>query len=109
MTVRTGVSYRSDAVKFMRRRRKLGPVRIAPVIGRLFAIDDTEKLGYVVLGLPEAGGWKDKPGRMLGPGARWWTLHALESERIQVEPPQLLDLVDGYWEGWLPDGEVSLV
>lgn len=46
---------------------------------------------------------------MLAPKARWWTLHALKSDQIQVEPPQLLDLLGGYWDGWLPDGEVSLV
>lgn len=75
----------------------------------MFAIDDVEKRGYVVLVLPEAGTWKDKPGRMLGPAARWWTVPALEREQVPIDPPELLDLVDGYWNGWLPDGEVSLV
>jgi ADP-ribose pyrophosphatase YjhB (NUDIX family) len=107
--VRSGLTYRSATVRSMCRRRKLQPVRIAPVVGRLFAIDDAEKLGYVVLVLPETGRWKDKPGRMLGPAARWWTISALSAERVRVMPPQLLDLVEGYWEGWLPDGEVSLV
>lgn len=109
VTVRPGVTHRSAAIKFMRRRRKLGSVRIASVVGRLFAIDDAEKRGYVVLGLPEAGGWDDKPGRMLGPGTRWFTIKELRVERVSIEPPQLLHLVDGYWDGWLPDGEVSLV
>ncbi|WP_406406585.1 hypothetical protein [Streptomyces sp. NBC_01643] len=84
-------------------------MRTAPVVGRLFAIDDVEKRGYVVLVLPAAGTWKDKPSRMLGPGARWWEVSALRSEQAAVEPAQMLDLVDGYWEGWLPDGEISLV
>ena len=88
---------------------QLPPVRIAPVVGRLFAVDDVDKRGYVVLVLPVSGSWKDKPGRMLGPDARWWTVSELRSERATVEPGQILDLVDGYWEGWLPDGETSLV
>ncbi|MER5462871.1 hypothetical protein ABT010_19745 [Streptomyces sp. NPDC002668] len=60
---------------------------------------------------PRAAGtsWKDKPGRMLGPDARWWAVAALRSEQVAVAPAQMLDLVDGYWEGRLPDGEVSLV
>ncbi|MCZ1018935.1 hypothetical protein [Streptomyces noursei] len=27
---------------------------------------------------------------------------------VPVEPEVLLDLIDGYWEGWLPDGVISL-
>ncbi|WP_406400863.1 hypothetical protein OH805_17650 [Streptomyces sp. NBC_00879] len=107
--VRAGATYRRAAMRFLRRRLQLPPVRIAPVVGRLFAVDDVDKRGYVVLVLPASGSWKDKPGRMLGPNARWWTVSALGSERVAVEPPQLLDLVDGYREGWLPDGETSLV
>ncbi|MFD3572552.1 hypothetical protein [Streptomyces sp. NPDC058644] len=45
---------------------------------------------------------------MLGPAARWWTTANLRKERAAVEPVQLLDFMDGYWEGWLPDGEISL-
>ncbi|MFF8843412.1 hypothetical protein ACF08N_11870 [Streptomyces sp. NPDC015127] len=75
----------------------------------MFAIDDAEKPGYVVLALPAAGRWQRRPGQMLGADARWWTVSGLRSAATPVEPPQLLDLVDGYWEGWLPDGEVSLV
>jgi hypothetical protein len=96
---------RRAAVRFLR----LEPLRIAPVVGRLFAIDDAEKHGHIVLVLPEVGVWEDKPGRMLGITARWWTVSELRSQRVAVEPPQLLDLADGYWDGWLPDGEVSLV
>jgi hypothetical protein len=33
----------------------------------------------------------------------------LRSVRALVEPVQLLDFMDGYWEGWLPDGKISLV
>ncbi|GGO98861.1 NUDIX hydrolase [Wenjunlia tyrosinilytica] len=107
--MRAGATFRRAAMQFLRRRRQLPPVRIAPVVGRLFAVDDVDKRGYVVLVLPADGSWKDRPGRMLGPEARWWAVSELRSERATVEPPQMLDLVDGYWEGWLPDGEVSLV
>lgn len=107
--MRVGMTYRRATMRFLRRRLQLPPVRIAPVVGRLFAIDDVEKRGYVVLVLPAAGSWNDKPGRMLRPGARWWRVSALRAEQAAVEPAQMLDLVDGYWDGWLPDGETSLV
>ncbi|MGX1491465.1 hypothetical protein RKD41_003724 [Streptomyces tendae] len=32
----------------------------------------------------------------------------MRSERAPVEPAELLDFMDGYWDGWLPDGEISL-
>ncbi|MEW2082179.1 hypothetical protein [Streptomyces sp. NPDC005283] len=106
--IHDGTTHRRASLRFLRRRLQLPRVGLAPVVGRLFAIDDVEKCGYVVLVLPAAGHWKDKPGRMLGPQARWWAVAALRSERVAVEPAQMLDLVDGYWEGWLPDGETSL-
>ncbi|WP_405595442.1 hypothetical protein OG741_04765 [Streptomyces sp. NBC_01410] len=55
------------------------------MVGRLFAVDDADKRGYVVLVLPADGSWKDKPGRMLGADARWWTVPELRSERVTVE------------------------
>ncbi|MFH8564626.1 hypothetical protein [Streptomyces sp. NPDC017988] len=75
----------------------------------MFAIDDTEKHGYVVLALPAADSWPRRPAQMLGPGAQWWSLRDLRFGEVAVEPAEMLDLVEGYWDGWLPDGEVSLV
>lgn len=44
----------------------------------------------------------------IAPEACWWTTAELRSDRAQVEPAELLDFMDGYWGGWLPDGEISL-
>ncbi|MFJ9033030.1 hypothetical protein ACIRQP_31780 [Streptomyces sp. NPDC102274] len=44
----------------------------------------------------------------MGPSARWWTTTGLRSQSARVEPRQLLDVMDGYWDGWLPDGEIAL-
>lgn len=107
--MRAGMTCRRTAVRFLRRRLRLQPVRVTPVIGRLFAIDDTEKLGYVALVLPVAGAWGPRSTQILGASARWWTLRELRAQELPVEPVEVLDLVDGYWDGWLPDGEVSLV
>lgn len=65
--------------------------------------------GYVVLALPASGDWDRTAGQILGPAACWWAPAALRAQRALVEPSQLIDLVEGYWDGWLPDGEVSLV
>lgn len=44
-----------------------------------------------------------------GPGAQWWPYEALCTQTdLLIEPPQILMLVDGYWNGWLPDNEVTL-
>ncbi|MFF8843392.1 hypothetical protein ACF08N_11765 [Streptomyces sp. NPDC015127] len=106
--IRAGATCRHTAARFLRRRLGLPAVRIAPVVGRLFAIDDVEKRGCVVMALPLVGAWPRRPAQMLGPEARWWTVREARSGDAPVEPMELLDLVDGYWEGWLPDGEVSL-
>lgn len=65
-------------------------------------------VAYVVLVEAAAGRWPDEVLRSAGAGARWWTVAQLRAEGAGVEPFQLLDLMDGYWQGWLPDGEISL-
>jgi hypothetical protein len=39
---------------------------------------------------------------------RWWTAEQLRSVEADVFPPELPNVVDGYWEGWLPDGPITL-
>ncbi|WP_405728574.1 hypothetical protein OG607_26815 [Streptomyces sp. NBC_01537] len=40
--------------------------------------------------------------------ARWWTPVELRESGVRVAPPELPDVVDGYWDGWLPDGPLTL-
>jgi hypothetical protein len=69
----------------LRRELRLPALRIASVTGRLPASEERRCEEYFVLAAPAA--------RRLA---------------LRVEPRVLLDLIDGYWEGWLPDGLVSL-
>ncbi|WP_329176845.1 hypothetical protein [Streptomyces sp. NBC_01477] len=39
---------------------------------------------------------------------RWWTPGQLRKAEVSVFPPELPEVVDGYWDGWLPDGPLSL-
>jgi hypothetical protein len=40
--------------------------------------------------------------------ARWWTPGELRESGVPVAPPELANVVDGYWDGWLPDGPLTL-
>ncbi|MFE2744280.1 hypothetical protein ACFXKX_07935 [Streptomyces scopuliridis] len=106
MAVRPGETVRRAALRFLRHEQALPTVRIAPLIGRYRA--GAGGVAYVVLVEAAAGRWPDEVLRSAGAGARWWTVAQLRAEGAGVEPVQLLDLIDGYWEGWLPDGEISL-
>lgn len=39
---------------------------------------------------------------------RWWTPDQLRRDAVPVLPKELPDVVDGYWDGWLPDGPLTL-
>ncbi|WP_164251853.1 hypothetical protein [Streptomyces sp. S4.7] len=106
--IRPGETSRRAAVRHLRRELRLPTVRIMPVIGRLEARRKPTGAQYVVLVAPAAGSWPTSVGRALGPATRWWTTESLRTANMIVEPVQLLDLMDGYREGWLPDGEIAL-
>ncbi|MFE2103405.1 hypothetical protein [Streptomyces sp. NPDC059468] len=57
---------------------------------------------------PAAGSWPTAVCSALAPDARWWTRAELRAARALVEPTELIDFMDGYWDGWLPDEEISL-
>ncbi|MFF0110742.1 hypothetical protein [Streptomyces hirsutus] len=63
---------------------------------------------YVVVVRPATGSWPTSVNPSLSPSTQWWTTAELRSARVPVEPVQLLDFMDGYWDGWLPDGEIPL-
>lgn len=52
--------------------------------------------------------------RLLGPadrtvlleGTRWWSLAELAA--VTTRPTDLALVIQGYWEGWLPDGPLSV-
>ncbi|MGI3204132.1 hypothetical protein ACRJ4W_50290 [Streptomyces sp. GLT-R25] len=96
------------AARHLRRAAHLPALRISPLIGRLPRRDASEGTQYVVVVRPAAGSWPMSIRSSLGPEARWWTTAGLRSARSVVEPAELLDFMDGYWDGWLPDGEISL-
>lgn len=106
--LRPGENHRRGTVRYLRRELRLPCLRIAPVIGRLNSLPPGLPLEYLVLAGPAVGSWEQQAHQALGPTARWWTTAALRVEKATVEPAQLPDLIDGYWDCWLPDGEICL-
>jgi ADP-ribose pyrophosphatase YjhB (NUDIX family) len=106
--MRPGETVRRAANRHLRRNAHLPPLRIAPLIGRLPRRDAAEGVQFVVVVRPAADSWPPAVRFALAPEACWWTTAELRSEREPVEPAELLDFMDGYWDGWLPDGEISL-
>ncbi|MEU0677921.1 hypothetical protein ABZ330_34580 [Streptomyces sp. NPDC006172] len=107
-SIRPGESFRRVAAHHLRRELRLPALRIASVTGRLPASAVHRCEEYFVLAAPAAGAWPCDVRALVASGARWWTTAELRDAAVRVEPPVLLDLIDGYWEGWLPDGVVSL-
>lgn len=93
-------------LRYLQRYPGLPPVRISPLVGhhRVGPAPGTRE--YVVLLRAENDSWG--PTAPLGPRARWWSLDELAHRRTAVEPASLPLFMDGYWGGWLPDGEISL-
>ncbi|MEV6961978.1 hypothetical protein AB0M97_22880 [Streptomyces sp. NPDC051207] len=106
--VPAGQSYSRAVVQWLCRRTGLPDLRIAPVVGVLPADGARRRTQYVVLVRPVAAAWTDDVCARLEAGARWWTLDELHGKGVAVEPETLPLLLEGYWDGWLPDGEVSL-
>ncbi|MFD3500463.1 hypothetical protein [Streptomyces sp. NPDC058678] len=106
--MRPGETIRRAATRHLRRDVHLPALRIPPLIGRLSRRDAPEGVQYVVVVRPAAESWSPYVRFALAPEAQWWTTTELRSAQVMVEPAELLDFMDGYWDGWLPDGEVSL-
>ncbi|MEV7388087.1 hypothetical protein [Streptomyces sp. NPDC091215] len=106
--MRSGETCRRAATRHLRSVVHLPALRIAPLVGRLSRRDAPQGAQYVLVVRPTAEGWPPYVHFALAPEARWWTTTELRSAGVQVEPAELLDFMDGYWGGWLPDGEVSL-
>ncbi|MDL2077651.1 hypothetical protein QNN03_14520 [Streptomyces sp. GXMU-J15] len=106
--MRLGETSRRAAARHLRRVAHLPALRISPLIGRLPRKDVPGGVQYVVVVRPATGSWPTSVNPSLSPGAQWWTTAELRSARAPVDPVQLLDFMDGYWDGWLPDGEIPL-
>ncbi|MEU5545111.1 hypothetical protein AB0G85_22355 [Streptomyces sioyaensis] len=103
--VRTCESFARAATNYLQQQTGLPWPQIAPVIGRFPAGPGRQRPEYVVLApLPSPAWPKYLPER----AGRWWTTAQLRAARDVVEPAILPDFIDGYWDGWLPDGEISL-
>jgi ADP-ribose pyrophosphatase YjhB (NUDIX family) len=106
--VSAGEPYAQAAAQWLCRRTGLSDLRIAPVVGVLPSVGARRRTEYVVLVRPAAAAWADDVCPRLDAGARCWTLDELHGRGVDVEPETLPLLLEGYWDGWLPDGEVSL-
>lgn len=106
--MRPGETSRRAAARHLHRVADLPALRISPLIGRLPRVNAVEGLQYVVVVRTVVESWPTSVGSAVGPEARWWSMAELRSAKALVEPVQLLDFMDGYWDGWLPDGEISL-
>ncbi len=106
--MRPGESFRRATARHLRRELRLPALRIARVAGRLPVSEQRPCEEYFVLAAPATSAWPCDVRLLLAPDARWWTTAELRNRSVRVEPDVLLDLIDGYWEGWLPDGVISL-
>ncbi|MDX2677221.1 MULTISPECIES: hypothetical protein [Streptomyces] len=106
--VRSGETCRRSATRHLRKVAHLPPLRISPLIGRLACRDASHGVQYVLVVRSVAESWPPSVRFALAPEACWWTTAELRSAGAVVDPAELLDFMDGYWEGWLPDGEISL-
>ncbi|MBA4861135.1 hypothetical protein H1V43_07010 [Streptomyces sp. PSKA54] len=106
--MRPGETSRRAVTRHLRRGVHFPPLRISPLIGRLSRRDAVEGVQYVVVVRPAAESCPPAVRCAVAPEACWWTTAELRSARALIEPAELLDFMDGYWGGWLPDGEISL-
>ncbi|WP_406438023.1 hypothetical protein OHB00_26035 [Streptomyces sp. NBC_00631] len=106
--MRSGETSRRAATRHLRKVAHLPAMRISPIIGRLSREDLPRGVQYILVVRPAAGNWPPSVRFALSPEACWWTTAELRSAGAVVDPAELLDFMDGYWEGWLPDGEISL-
>ncbi|MFJ7246340.1 hypothetical protein ACIQWA_17040 [Kitasatospora sp. NPDC098652] len=103
-----GESYRSAVVRCLRHDRGLPTLDITPVVGLIRPGPDLPPVQYIVLVREASPPWPDNMPGLLGPLARWWTLQELKAGSVDVEPGELPILLEGYWDGWIPDGEITL-
>ncbi|WP_406838055.1 hypothetical protein ACICHK_20625 [Streptomyces sp. AHU1] len=106
--MRPGETVRRAALRHLRRVVRLPALRVQPLIGRLSRRDVPQGVQYVVVVRPAGDSWPSATRFAFAPEAQWWTTAELRRSGERVEPAELLDFMDGYWEGWLPDGEISL-
>ncbi|WP_094222745.1 hypothetical protein [Streptomyces diastatochromogenes] len=108
VAIRRGDTCRRAASRYLRHVARLpSALRISPLIGRL-PRDASTGVQYLVVVRPAVGGWPANVRTALGLCGRWWTTAELRSAEVTPDPVQLLDFMDGYWDGWLPDGAISL-
>lgn len=108
LLVRAQEPYRRTVLRHLRRERGFPAVRIGAVVGRLPAGAARPVEEYVVLAAPACDRWPRDVRALMAPEARWWDTAALRRSGDAVEPETLPLFLDGYWEGWLPDGVISL-
>lgn len=92
-------------------------VHIGAVVGRIWASMPAAASGgrierQLLLTIPDEPLSSADLGRISTLGharpTRWWSPAELRRDAVRVLPSELPDVVDGYWEGWLPDGPLTL-
>lgn len=113
----TGVSSYVDAVsETVRVLLGDAPVRYGAVVGHLWATHPQPESGirverrpmFVIPTAPLCTGIIDRLADQLPSPARWWTSEQLRKAGVTVFPPELPEVVEGYWDGWLPDGPLTM-
>ncbi|WP_277037135.1 hypothetical protein [Actinacidiphila oryziradicis] len=110
-----GSSYEVAAAAVARVRTGSAEVRYGAVVGHVWATgpawSGTRVERRLLLAVP-AGPLDARAVRNLaeaGPlPARWWTAAELRESGVPVRPPELPEVVDGYLDGRLPDGPLTL-
>lgn len=111
-----GSSYQKSAAQVVQARAGNVTFRYGAVVGHVWASWPEPRSGTrierrLLLAIPADPLSADAARRLAVTGplpARWWTPGELRESGVPVVPPELADVVDGYWEGWLPDGPLTL-
>ena len=109
-------SYQEVASQTVRARLGDVPVRFGAVVGHLWATGPQPGSGVrverrLLLAVPSEPLPRQSLQRLVDESTlplRWWTSEQLRSAEADVFPPELPDIVDGYWDGWIPDGPITL-
>lgn len=112
--VNNGADYEAAAIRLVGRLFPMvAAVEVAPVVGHLWATPPLPGTGARTearLFLAITPGMAERSSASGGEQtrSRWFSHEELTQRQGAMHPPELPSVIDGYWDGWLPDGPLTL-